>query len=137
MEKATNTNLREMLPQNLYEYFYANTAMYDRKTYVRNLALSYEGLLKEIYIRNSNDVDFKTKGLGDWFARFPELSTAMSIPHRETTKFHRILHDLYFKRNKFAHGEDLAMSSRDIACAITEYTVLYIYTVARFYKANC
>ncbi len=134
MENAKNSNLREMLPQNLYEYFYANTALYDRKTYVRNLALSYEGLLKEIYIRNNNEIDFKTRGLGDWFCRFPELSYAMSIPHREAKKFSKILHDLYYKRNVFAHGEDLTMSSKDIATAITEYTILYIYTVAKFYR---
>lgn len=131
IQQAENDNLRRKLPQNLYEYWFASTDFFDRNMYVGNLALFYEGLLSEIKYQKDG-VRLHKKGLGDWALEYPAMARSLGLPIKSARGFERIFCDLYFKRNKFAHGEPVEMSSSDTAKTIADYVALYIYTVAKY-----
>lgn len=131
IKNAENDNLKRKLPQNLYEYWFASTDYFDRNMYVSNLALFYEGLLSEIKYQKDG-IRLHKKGLGDWALEFPTMARNMGLPTRMAKGFDRIFCDLYSKRNKFAHGEPVEMSSSDTAKTISDYIALYIFTVAKY-----
>lgn len=131
IKNSENDNLKRKLPQNLYEYWFASTDYFDRNMYVSNLALFFEGLLSEIKYRKDG-IRLHKKGLGDWALEFPAMARNMGLPSRITKGFDRIFCDLYSKRNKFAHGEPVEMSSADTAKTISDYIALYIFTVAKY-----
>ena len=99
--------------------------------YVSNLALFYEALLSEIKYQKDG-IRIRKKGLGDWAMEYPTMARNMGLPSRLTKGFDRIFCDLYFKRNKFAHGEPVEMSSSDTAKTISDFVALYIFTVAKY-----
>ena len=130
IKESTNNNLSSKLPQNLYEYCFASTDYFDRETYLSNLALFFEGLLYDIQHRR--DKYSRKKGLGDLALEFPKLAYAISSPSQQVKGFERIFKDLYYKRNKLAHGESLDLNSSMTAKSILDFTALYIYTIALY-----
>ena len=131
IRQAKNDNIREHLPQDLYEYWFASTDSYDRYKYFTDLTIMFEGLLKEIYIRNNAKEPPHTTGLMQLVGAFPGLPLLL-LRSRDSKGFNRIGSDLVFKRNKVAHGEYVEMSSSETALTITEFVALYVYIVAKY-----
>lgn len=131
LQHSRERNLREQLPRDLYEYFFAQTDYYDRNKYLCNLLLFYEALLRELYYKmNGNAI--KTKGLGELSMNFPWMARIIRFLSDRFNGFERIFKELYNKRNKVAHGESLDLSSVEIAKAIADYIALFIMTVAKY-----
>lgn len=131
LRDSENRNLNNRLPQSLYEYWFASTDTYDRFTYVTNLTLYFEALLSEIY-HKKHEQRLRTHGLGEWLRYFPYLQNALTTRREEATLYQKIFKQLYKTRNDIAHGEDIAMSSWEIAKAIADYTALYIFVIAKY-----
>lgn len=131
MKNSENSNLSRKLPQYMYEYWFARTDIHDRETYLSQLAIFFEGLLSEIKYHNDG-VRVRKVGLGDWLREFHGLANTLTLPSHLAKGFDRISKDLYFKRNKFAHGETIEMSSAEIAKTISDYVALYIYTISKY-----
>ena len=132
IRKSQNSNLNQKLPRNLYEYCFAKTDFYDRNMYLSNLTLFYEALLSEIIYQNSG-VHMHKAGLYERALEFPFLKNALALSSRETKGFERIFNDLYFKRNKIAHGEPVELSSADTARTISDFIALYVFTLAKYH----
>ena len=132
LQHAENENLREKLPQSIYEYCFAKTDRYDRSTYLTNLALFFEAYLAEIYYQNKG-IKLRKDGLYEWATMFDGLSEMIAY-NRDSKGFNRIASDLHYKRNKIAHGNDISLSSFDTAKAITNYIALYVYAIARYFE---
>ena len=124
IKESSNSNLSRVLPQNLYEYWFASTDAYDRENYIRNLSLFFEALLADLYYRKNN-CKLQKNGLYDWASEF---SLANKLYYSSSSKgFDRILSTLYHLRNKLAHGDSVEMNSRETANKIADFTALYIY----------
>lgn len=132
LRHTSNSNLNKKLPQNLYEYWFASTDGYDRSTYLTNLALFFEALLAEIYYYK-HGIKLRKRGLGEWAEEFAGLPQKL-LYSRDNKGFDRIASDLYFVRNKIAHGDDIELSSWETAKKITEYVALFVYVIARYYN---
>lgn len=132
IKKADNHNLNCRLPQSLYEYWFARTDSHDRETYVSYLAIFFEGLLSEIKYKKDN-VRLRKYGLSDWMKEYPGMSGILTLPPHIAKGFEKLYKDLYNKRNRFAHGEMVEMTSSEMAKTISDYVALYIYTVAKYY----
>lgn len=131
IKNSENRNLSIKLPQYLYEYWFARTDIHDREMYLSQLTIFFEGLLSEIKYHNDG-VRVRKVGLGDWLREFPGLANTLTLPTHLAKGFDRISKDLYYKRNKFAHGETIEMSSAETAKTISDYVALYIYTIAKY-----
>jgi hypothetical protein len=131
IKESSNTNLSRVLPQNLYEYWFAGTDAYDRENYVRNLSIFYEALLADMYFRKY-DKKLHKKGLYEWADEF-DMAHKISF-YNNSKGFDRILTNLYRMRNKFAHGDAVELSSRETANTISDYVALYVYTMVKYYE---
>ena len=129
IKESSNSNLSRTIPQNLYEYCFASTDIYDRETYIRNLSLFFEALLAEIYFYKNHKREQK-KGLYEWADEFDFAHKL--IFSRNSKGFDRIMASLYHLRNKLAHGGSLEMNSRETAITIADYVALYIYTCVKY-----
>ena len=129
IKESTNSNLSRTIPQNLYEYCFASTDVYDRETYIRNLSLFYEALLAEIYYYKNHKREQK-KGLYEWADEF-DFANKLFFS-RNSKGFDRIMASLYHLRNKLAHGGSLDMNSRETAITIADFIALYIYTCDKY-----
>lgn len=105
LQKQENANLNTILPTNLYEYWNANTDIFDRITYINNLCLFFNALLKSLNIS----------------------STTSS----ESEYFSNIKLDLLDKRSKCIDGEALNLNSIQVALTICNFVSLYVYVVAK------
>lgn len=130
IKESSNTNLSRVLPQNLYEYWFAGTDAFDRENYVRNLSIFYEALLADMYFRKY-DKKLPKKGLYDWIDEF-DMAHKISF-YNDSKGFDRILTNLYRMRNKLAHGDAIELNSRETANTIADYVALYVYTMAKCY----
>ena len=130
IKESSNTNLSRVLPQNLYEYWFAGTDAFDRENYVRNLSIFYEALLADMYFRKY-DKKLPKKGLYDWIDEF-DMAHKISF-YNDSKGFDRILTNLYRMRNKLAHGDAIEQNSRETANTIADYVALYVYTMAKCY----
>ena len=130
IKQSSNKNLSRVLPQNLYEYWFAGTDAFDRENYVRNLSIFYEALLADMYLRKY-DKKLHKKGLYDWADEF-DMAHKLSF-YNNSKGFDRILTNLYHMRNKLAHGDAIELSSRDTANTIADYVALYVYTIVKYY----
>lgn len=131
IKTADNRNLNCRLPQSLYEYWFARTDSNDRDTYVSHLAIFFEGLLSEIKFRK-DCVRLRKYGLSEWMKEYPGMSGILTLPTHLAKGFDKLYKDLYYKRNRFAHGEMVEMTSAETAKTISDYVALYIYTVAKY-----
>lgn len=133
LSDASNTNLSQRLPIDLYEYWFASTDSLDRSRYLNDLLIFFEAALKEIYIKMEGKEPPRTKGLADMALLFSGLPD-MLLYSKDSKGFRRITHDLSAKRNLVAHGETLKLNSLETAKLITDYVALYVYIVAKYYK---
>lgn len=131
IKESSNPNLCRVLPQNIYEYWFASTDAFDRENYVRNLSIFYEALLADIYYRKYN-MKLHKKGLYDWADEF-DMAHKISF-YNNSKGFDRILTNLYRMRNKLAHGDAVELNSRETANTIADYVALYVYTMVKYYK---
>ena len=130
IKESSNVNLSRVLPQNLYEYWFASTDAFDRENYVRNLSIFYEALLADMYYRKY-DKKLHKNGLYDWADEF-DMAHKISF-YNNSKGFDRILSNIYRMRNKLAHGDALELSSRETANTIADYVALYVYTMVKYY----
>ena len=129
---SPNNYLKNVIPQDLYEYWYARTNYAINYRYMSDLARWFEALLVDIYKRK-NKKDPHTKGLREICQLgFPSLDRLFGPNNNNYTPLDKIFRDLHFKRNKEAHGEYLELSSANVAKCILDYLVLYIYAVFTF-----
>ena len=133
LSDASNTNLSQRLPMDLYEYWFASTDRFDRSRYLNDLLIFFEAALKEIYIQLEDKEPPRTKGLADMALLFSGLPD-MLLYSKDSKGFRRIAHDLSVKRNIVAHGDTLKLSSLETAKLITDYVALYVYIVAKYHK---
>jgi len=132
LEGSTNNFLNEVVPQDLYEYWFARTNYSLNRRYLSDLARCFESLLKDIYQRQKKK-NPQTKSLTDICELgFTEFYPICLSSRKAGTPIEKIFADLHFKRNKEAHGEYLEMSSANIAKCILDYTVLYIYVIDKY-----
>ena len=132
LSDASNTNLSQRLPMDLYEYWFASTDSLDRSRYLNDLLIFFEAALTEIYIRQEGKEAPRTNGLANMAQLFSGLPD-MFLYSKDSKGFRRIASDLYSKRNKVAHGDTLNLSSWETAKLITDYIALYVYIVAKYY----
>ena len=130
IRSSKNPNLSSILTQHLFEFCRAKYDRFDTDTYVRDLAIFYEGLLLDILRRNQGKQGIK--GLRELAVEFPVLAHALSIPQQRARGFEGIFKDLHSKRNILVHGDYLELNSFDKAKCILDFTALYIYTVAKY-----
>ena len=133
LSDASNTNLSQRLPMDLYEYWFASTDSLDRSRYLNDLLIFFEAALKEIYVRQEGKEAPRTNGLANMAQLFSGLPD-MFLYSKDSKGFRRIASDLYLKRNKVAHGDTLNLSSWETAKLITDYVALYVYIVAKYHK---
>lgn len=133
LEASANPYLNESIPQDLFEYWFAQTTYSLNRKYMSDLARWYEALLKDIYKRKYNQ-EPHTKSLADICELIAkDTFYRVCLNHRDASNpFEKIFADVHFKRNKEAHGEYLEMSSAVIAKCILDYTALYIYTINEY-----
>lgn len=133
LKESGNSNLNDKLPQSLYEFLFAKNDSSDRDTYLTRLALCYEPLLAEIEYRNEG-ASTRCDGLGERVLGFPALAWVLRQRFKDTRDFDRVFYDLYYKRNRIAHGEPIDLTVWQTFSRIVEFTALYVYTVAKFCK---
>ncbi len=131
IQKAKNPNIKEQLPQDLYEYWFARTDSYDRYKYFTDLTIMFEALLKEIYYQNNGTELQFMHGITQLAGEFTGLPLLL-LRSRDAKGFNRIAGELVLKRNKVAHGDFIEMNSFETAQAITELVALYVYIVSKY-----
>lgn len=133
LKNAQNSNLSQKLPQNIFEYFFAQTDHFDRCTYLCNLCLFYEALLSELYYTKHGS-KYRGNGLMDLSLQFPwtARNVRFMFDSKQAKGFDRIFNDLYHKRNRIAHGESVDLSSAETALKIADFIALYIMTTAKY-----
>ena len=130
MSSSKNTNLSNIIPQDLYAYWFCSTDEYDRNRYFCDLARCYEALLKDIYYSTKTTPMKKVNGLNELaMLYYPSIYDALDT--KDTVYgFKRVVKDLNYKRNQLAHGDYVQLSSVLEAQTITNYVALYVYTIA-------
>lgn len=133
IKNAQNSNLSQKLPQNIFEYFFAQTDHFDRCTYLCNLCLFYEALLSELYYKKHGS-KYRGNGLMDLSLQFSWTARNVRFMYdsKQAKGFERIFNDLYHKRNLIAHGESVDLSSAETALKIADFIALYIMTTAKY-----
>lgn len=132
VSSSKNNYLKNVIPQDLYEYWYARTNYAINYRYMSDLARWFEALLVDIY-RRKNNKNPQTKGLSEiCHLGFPSLYGLIGSNKNNYEPIEKIFRDLHYKRNKEAHGEYLELSSANVAKCILDYLVLYIYAVFTF-----
>lgn len=129
---AQEENLSKEIPRCLYEYWFADTSIYDRKAYVNNLLLGFEALLEEIFYQ-THGFRPQEKGLMKRAVLFDGLDEKLRYK-KDSRGFDKIASNLYYYRNRVAHGESLKLTSMEIASTIINILALYVYVIARYYK---
>ncbi len=132
LSNSKNYELKNQLPQDLFEYWFASTDIHDRYRYLKDIILDFEAILGELYCNRYGE-EPHTKGLAEcatYFAGLPE----MMMYSRDSKGFARIASSLLYNRNNIAHGGYLELSSLETARLIVEYVALFVYVAARYYK---
>lgn len=135
MEESTNSNLNAMIPQDMYENWFANINRYAKYHYFTDLALNFEALLKDISSRNGKDVAGRTleKICQEYYPEYYNV-----IDNRDTLLkgYNKIFKSLHSYRNKISHGDGqpVEMTSIQMMTCILSYIALYVRTVVKYYK---
>ena len=137
MEESTNSNLSAMIPQDMYENWFANINRFAKYHYFTDLTLNFEALLKDIVRRNGNEV--AGKGLAEVCQEYyPEYYNA--IDNRDTLLkgYNKIFKSLHSYRNQISHGDGkpVEMVSIHMSSSILAYIALYVRTVVKYYKGQ-
>jgi hypothetical protein len=137
MEESTNSNLSAMIPQDMYENWFANINRFAKYHYFTDLALNFEALLKDIVRRKGKEV--AGKGLAEVCQEYyPEYYNV--IDNRDTLikGYNKIFKSLHSYRNQISHGDGkpVEMISIQMMTIILIYTALYVKTVVKYYEGE-
>lgn len=134
MEESPNSNLSEMIPQDIYENWFANINRFAKYHYFTDLALNFEALLKDIVRRKGKEV--AGRGLAEVCQEYyPEYYNV--IDNRDTllTGYNKIFKSLHSYRNQISHGDGkpVEMISIHMSSSILAFIALYVRTVVKYY----
>ena len=134
MEESPNSNLSEMIPQDIYENWFANINRFAKYHYFTDLALNFEALLKDIVRRKGEEV--AGRGLAEVCQEYyPEYYNV--IDNRDTllTGYNKIFKSLHSYRNQISHGDGkpVEMISIHMSSSILAFIALYVRTVVKYY----
>ena len=134
MEESPNSNLSEMIPQDIYENWFANVNRFAKYHYFTDLALNFEALLKDIVRRKGKEV--AGRGLAEVCQEYyPEYYNV--IDNRDTllTGYNKIFKSLHSYRNQISHGDGkpVEMISIHMSSSILAFIALYVRTVVKYY----
>lgn len=135
MEESTNSNLSAIIPQDMYENWFANINRFAKYHYFTDLALNFEALLKDIVRRKGKEV--AGRGLVEVCQEYyPEYYNV--IDNRDTllTGYNKIFKSLHSYRNQISHGDGkpVEMISIHMSSNILAYIALYVRTVVKYFK---
>ena len=134
MEESPNSNLSKMIPQDMYENWFANINRFAKYHYFTDLALNFEALLKDIVRRKGKEV--AGRGLAEVCQEYyPEYYNV--IDNRDTllTGYNKIFKSLHSYRNQISHGDGkpVEMISIHMSSSILAFIALYVRTVVKYY----
>ena len=132
MEESPNSNLSEMIPQDIYENWFANINRFAKYHYFTDLALNFEALLKDIVRRKGKEV--AGRGLAEVCQEYyPEYYNV--IDNRDTllTGYNKIFKSLHSYRNQISHGKPVEMISIHMSSSILAFIALYVRTVVKYF----
>ena len=135
MEGSRNQNLKVMIPQDMYDNWFAFTNRYYTYHYFTDIALNFEALLKDICRRNGKDV--AGNGLVEICQEhYPEYYNAIRNQNVTNSRYNKVMKDLHYNRNQICHGDGnpVEMTSRQMMLSILNFIALYIRTVVKYYN---
>ena len=135
MEESTNSNLSAMIPQDMYENWFANINRFAKYHYFTDLALNFEALLKDIVRRKGKEV--AGKGLAEVCQEYyPEYYNVIDNRDALLKGYNKIFKSLHSYRNQISHGDGkpVEMISIHMSSSILSYIALYVRTVVKYYK---
>ena len=119
--------------RHIYEFLTRPLDKYDLHDHLKAIALGFEPFVRKIYVTNNQNDAPQTSGLSECIALMPELKSWTQQTYVKTD-FRKIYWNLYWTRNKFAHGADIEMNSINKYQSTFSYLALYIYVYNRFAK---
>lgn len=137
MEDSQNSNLNAMIPQDMYENWFANINRFAKYHYFTDLALNFEALLKDIVRRNGKEV--AGKGLAEICQEYyPEYYNVIDNRDTQLKGYNKIFKSLHSYRNQISHGDGrpVEMISIHMSSNILAYIALYVRTVVKYYKGE-
>ncbi len=137
MEDSQNSNLNAMIPQDMYENWFANINRFAKYHYFTDLALNFEALLKDIVRRNGKEV--AGKGLAEVCQEYyPEYYNVIDNRDTQLKGYNKIFKSLHSYRNQISHGDGrpVEMISIHMSSNILAYIALYVRTVVKYYKGE-
>lgn len=134
LANSRNNRMKSLISQDMFELWNYRIDKYDMQDFIMHLSTMYEGLIREIFILNNPNSHLpQTKGLETTMELMNKTKFFFSMAQdNNTTGFLKIMRDLKWRRNAFAHGVDLEMNTIQMVQTINNYIALYIYSVARF-----
>ena len=135
VQHLPNSRISQHIPRKLLILWNYRSDVYDRKELLNELALCYEELLRQIHYSNTDEL-IKANGLYETSSMIPEVYAWKTSPINNDTNYRRYFKYISILRNTIAHGGENNYSTVELLQRITEYTALYVYTVARFLKNN-
>lgn len=135
MENSENSNLRTMIPQDMYDNWFAYTNRFSLYHYFTDLALNFEGLLVDISKRNGKEVT--GKGLMEICEEYyPEYYNCIRNRDYTVTRYNKVFKNLHHNRNQICHGNGapVEMPTIDMMRNLLGYIALYVRTVVKYYK---
>lgn len=133
VQQLPNSRISQNIPRKLLILWNYRSDVYDRKDLLNEIALCYEELLRQIHYSNTNEL-INANGLYETSSMIPEVYAWKTAAI--DTNYHKYFRYITKLRNTIAHGGENNYSTVELLQRITEYTALYVYTVARFLKQN-
>ena len=133
VQQLPNSRISQNIPRKLLVLWNYRSDVYDRKDLLNEIALCYEELLRQIHFSNTKEV-INANGLYETSSMIPEVYAWKTAAI--DTNYHKYFRYITKLRNTIAHGGENNYSTVELLQRITEYTALYVYTVARFLKQN-
>lgn len=132
IQHLSNSRISKQIPRKLFILWNFQSDVYDRKDLLNELVLCYEELLRQVHLSNTHEL-IMANGLYETYRQIPEI-----VAWKDTTtndnNYRRYFSYIGNLRNIIAHGGEKDFSTIELLQRITEYTALYVYTVARFLK---
>ena len=127
--------LTEQFTRKVDEFLNYKIDKFDLYAALQQVILSFEALLRSIYMFNSDKpTDPKTGGLQDCVNLFKEASSWVNTTYEPNThwpKFYNIYISFKKNRNKIGHGIDIELSTKKQFNAIYDYLALFVYFFAK------
>lgn len=126
-----NGRLAIQMPRNFMKFWHYQNDVYSYLGYLTDIVICYERLLREIYKANTGIV-LETKGLIDTVNMIDDFRI-WSFGYGSDF-FRKTFKKLRYDRNNLSHGEEFSKSLPEIVLSTSQYIVLYIYTVSKFWN---